>query len=221
MAVEKGKVKAALDTLFKGKSVSKELKEKYAARWANKIDTDDDIDDFVKDREDDVLDASKEADARATQAAQTARQEAAAAAAGKEPEKVDNPVPNDAPDWFKAYMAKDAEEKAALKQQLGAFEQKQQAKSIAERFKTDERLKGVPEFMMKGYIPQSEEEFENSVTALSTEFGTWAKDNKLSSFGADSPSGRGNDKTGSDKPDSVVADFAKSQNEKFLNTQKN
>lgn len=221
MAVEKGKVRAALDVLFTGKSVSKELKEKYAARWANKIETDEQIEEFVKDREDDVLDASKEADTRATAAANKARQEAASAAAGKTPETEDNNIPDGAPDWFKAYLAKDAEEKKALKEQLGAFESKQKAETLADRFKKDERLKGVPEFMMKGYIPQSEDEFENSVIELSTKYSEHAKDYKLAGFGSDTPSGRGSDKSGSNKPDAAVADFAKSQNEKYLNSQKN
>ena len=62
MSVEKGKVLAAIETRFKGKSISKTYKENLAARWAAKIESETEIDDYINERADDVIEASKEAD---------------------------------------------------------------------------------------------------------------------------------------------------------------
>lgn len=185
MAVEKGKVKAALDAKFKGKSVSKELKDSLAARWADKIENDEGIDTYINDREDDILDAAKEADRRATAAAEKAKKEAADAVTGK-PKPEPNAEPQSDPDmpaWAKQLL--DANK--TLTEKVSAFEASKSAESIAERFRKEERLKGIPEMMFKGRVPKSEEEYDAAVEELSKDYQDFATTNKVQRLGADSP----------------------------------
>jgi len=226
MAVEKGKVLAAIEAKFKGKSLTKNFKENLATKWADKIENDEGIDAYIEDREDTILEASNEADRRATQAAQRARQEAADAAAGKKPGEEDKSktptVPEDAPEWAKALVNQMTQQNQKLQEEISAFKTARQTESLADRFKKDERLKGIPEFALKGYIPTKEEDFETAVTSLATEYGEFAKTNKLGSFGKDAPPAppAGGGGKQDEKPDPAVEAFAKSQNDKFINSQK-
>ena len=74
-----------------------------------------------------------------------------------------------------------------LADKLAQLETQRTQETITERFKKDERLKGVPEFMFKGRIPASEEDFETAVTELATDYTEFAKQNKLAAFGNDAP----------------------------------
>lgn len=189
MPVEKGKVLAAIETKFKGKSITKTFKENIAEKWAAKIDNDTDIDDFVNDREDVILEAVSEADRRATDAVKKAKaNEPKPNDTNPEPPKDDViEIPADTPEWAKALIAQNK----TLADKVNGFEASQQQKSIAERFKTDERLKGIPEFVLKRAIPSKEEDFEESVTNLAAEYSTFAKEANLQSFGKDTPAGGG------------------------------
>lgn len=208
MAVEKAKVKAALDAKFKGKSVSKEMKESYAARWAQKIETDDDIQTYVDDREDDILDAAKEADRRATAAEKVGREKAAQAASGNPEGNKDEPttteLPDDTPGWAKALL----KQNEALSQEVAGLKAARTAETLTERFKKDERLKGIPEIMFKGRIPTKDEDYETAVEDLAADYKTFAETHKLTPAGAglgkDNPPGGGS-KTGSS--DSVSAEI--------------
>src|SRR5690606_25812043 len=148
MAVEKGKVLAAIETKFKGKSLTKNFKENIAAKWAEKIEKDDDIDGYIEDREDLILEASAEADRRAVAAAKKAKEEAAEAV---NPEKKDEKKPTEVkvddstPEWAKALI----EQNKALSDKINAFEQAGKAKAIEDKFISDERLKHVPKYARK------------------------------------------------------------------------
>lgn len=150
MAVEKGKVLAAIEAKLQGKSLTKNFKENLATKWAEKIETEDDIEAFVDDREDVLLEASSEADRRAVAAAKKAKSES------QEPKQEETPsVDDDTPAWAKALI-----------QKVEGFERQQKSQTIAERFRNDERiksLKGLQEHMFKGRIPQSEEEYDAKV----------------------------------------------------------
>jgi len=186
MAVPKDKVKAALDIKFKGKSVSKDLKDSIAARWADKIEDEEGIDAYISDREDDVLDAAKEADRRATAATAKAKADAEKAVRGEstETEKPeDTGIHADTPEWAKALILQNK----ALADKVNAIEAGKQAQSIAERFNKDPRVKDVPEFIRAGYIPTSEADFEEKATALSTKFGEFSTQYKLQPLGNDAP----------------------------------
>lgn len=207
MAVEKDKVLAAIELRFKGKSLTKTYKESLATKWAAKIDNETDIDNYINDREEDILEAASEADRRATEAVNKAKHEAPKTT---EP----NPVPDDAPAWFKAYTEQQGKTIEELKGQLSGFQQQQTQKTIEQRFKADERLKGVPEFLFKGRIPKTEDELESAITELATD---WQGHSKTQ-FGNDNPGYIPGSGKGADKVDSDIASFAKKQNESFINS---
>lgn len=180
MSVEKAKVLTAIELKFKGRSISRIFKENLAEKWAVKIDNETDIDAFIEDREDVVLEASTEADRRATEAVKklTPKQE------GKTEEKAEDvKVADDAPEWAKALI----KQNEALNAKITGFETQQTQKTLSERFKSSPELKGVPEFMFKGRIPSTEEEFENAVLELKTDYTEFATTNKISSLGNDIP----------------------------------
>lgn len=188
MAVEMGKVIAKLNEKLKGRSVTKEHKAALAKRWADKIETDEDIDSYVDERLEDILDASRDADRRATEAANKARQDAADAAAGKTP-KTDtsaDPEPDPTmPAWAKQLL----EQNRALQEKISGFEQASTRQTIEQRFKADERLKGIPEQLLKGRIPQSEDQLEAAIEEAKADFAPYLKAIHAENFGGDSPSG--------------------------------
>lgn len=176
MAVEKGLVLAAIEAKLKGKSLSKNFKENLAAKWAERIETDEDVDSFIDDREDVLLEASSEADRRAQEAVKKVKVEKV------EEVKVDDNNPNK--ELLSAIQA--------LTAKVDGFENAQKTKSLEERFRADERLKGVPEFLIKRSIPKSDEEFDSVAEELAQEYKSFAEKNKLSSYGNDTPaSGEG------------------------------
>jgi len=178
--VSEGLVLTAINKKFEGKSLTKTFKENLAKKWAVKIDNETEIDSFIEDREDVILEASTEADRRATEAIKklTPKQEI------KTEEKVDDvKVADDAPEWAKALI----KQNEALNAKISGFETQQTQKTLSERFKTSPELKGVPEFMFKGRIPTTEEEFENAVYELKTDYTAFATENKLSVLGSDVP----------------------------------
>jgi hypothetical protein len=185
MPADRAKIIAALNEEFKGKSVSKNYKEKLATLWADKIADDDGIGEYLEDRKDIILEAAKDKDSSVSTAVQKARQEAADAVTGTK--KTDDPAqPVDDPEmpaWAKALMTQQQQ----IAEKVNGFESARSAESIAERFKKDERLKGVPEFLLKRAIPQKEEDFEAAVTELATEYKTFATEHKLAAFGGDKP----------------------------------
>lgn len=186
MPVEKDKVLAAIELKFKGKSITKTFKDNLATKWAAKIDNDTDIDGYIEDREDVILEAVSEADRRATDAVKKVKAEIEPK---PEPKPNDPPadveLPADTPEYVKMLMKQNKE----ISERLNGFETAQQQKSIAERFKTDERLKGIPEFLLKRAIPVKEEDFETAVTELATEYSDFAKEAKITTFGQDKPIG--------------------------------
>ena len=217
MAVEKAKVLAALNAKFKGKtSVSKELKESYATRWAQHIDTDDDIQDFVDGREEDVLDAAKYADRRANAAEKLGREKAAQAASGKteteETQEEEPESPAGTPDWAKMLFKQHKE----LVDKVKSFEASRTAETLGDRFRKDDRLKDVPEAWIKRAIPQSEEGFEQAVTELLTDYTAYAEEHQLNKFGNErlpAVEGAAVARTGatSGKVDSDIVAFGKQQ----------
>lgn len=188
MAVEKGKVLAKLESLFEGKSITKNFKENLASKWADKIDTDEDIETYIKDREDVILEASSEADRRVS-LAEKARKEAEKAKQdpAKAPEKEETKIPDDTPEYMKAFM----NELKSTREEIAAMKAEKNAESIKSRFMKDERLKDVPDFIKSKYVPTSESELETAAATLQAEFSTYAKEAKIQSFGQDNPSGKG------------------------------
>lgn len=76
---------------------------------------------------------------------------------------------------------------AELAQKLADKEEKEARQTLANRFKADERLKGIPAWMVDPVVPKTEEEFETAVETLSENYKQFATDNKLEAFGNDMP----------------------------------
>jgi len=115
-------------------------------------------------------------------------------------------LPSDTPEWAKALLKQNQE----LSEKVNGFEKGQQHKSLSERFNSDERVKNIPDFMRRGYTPQTEEEFEKNITELSGAFTKYAEDNKLSILGNDNPSGaQGTVTTKKEASEQEVADVLK------------
>lgn len=93
----------------------------------------------------------------------------------------DEPNPDETPSEAILRELKELKEKFALK------EEQEQKQSLASKFKADERLKNVPASWIKNNIPQSEEAYEDAVTAVSEEFKQFATENKLETFKNDTP----------------------------------
>lgn len=176
MAVEKGLVLAAIEEKFKGTSLTKNFKENLAGKWAEKIENDEGIEDYVSDREDIILEASAEADRRATDAIKKVKKPESTPA--PEPEKKKEEPDNDMPAWARSLM----EEITSLKSQ-------QKRQTLAEKFKSDERVKklNIPEKMLSRYIPADEDSFETAVQDFTSDFSQLAKSAKIAGFGGDTP----------------------------------
>jgi vacuolar-type H+-ATPase subunit H len=218
MAVEKGKVLAAIELKFKGKSLTKNFKEKIAEKWAAKVDTDEDIDAFIEDREDVVLEASTEADRRATAATAKAKADAAAAVTGKAETPTDDKpdeLPADTPAWAKALI----QQNKALADKVDGFERQKQSESIADRLKKDDRTKDVPAGFYKGRTLPTAEDFDKFAEELKGDYTQFATEHKLASFGGDAPAGGSRTAAGAGKVDPDIAAFGKKINEAAIQTQ--
>lgn len=71
---------------------------------------------------------------------------------------------------------------AALEKRLEEKDKESARQSLETKFKNDERLKGIPAFVVKGAIPQSEDDYEDAVTTLAKEYKEFADQNKLESY---------------------------------------
>lgn len=83
---------------------------------------------------------------------------------------------DDTPSWAKALIAK-----------VESFEKANTQKTLKERFLSDKRVKDIPDFIRNGYIPTSEEEFEEKASELSTAYKEFAEKNKLQNYSGDNP----------------------------------
>ena len=110
MAVEKGKVLAELELKTKGKSLSKIAKDKIAAKWADKINSDEEIASYVDDQADLLDEMAAEADRRATEATKKALEKTGAPKPEKTESSEDGKDDDDTtmPEWAKAMKKQNA-----------------------------------------------------------------------------------------------------------------
>lgn len=180
MAISKDSVKAKFELKFKKVNLTKNFKDSVINKIANKLDSEDDIDQTLDLYEDVISESAAEADRIRTQAKKDAL---------KQPEKETlqedelEPLPIDTPEYVKVLL----KEVKALKEAQQNFEKAKQTETIVDRFKKDDRLKGIPEFVLKGYIPKNEEELEANIAEVTTQFSQFAQDNKLANIGQDAP----------------------------------
>jgi hypothetical protein len=189
MAVDVKKVSDAIELKFKGKSLSKDFKKALATKWAEKIDNDADIDTYINDREDIILETANEGDRRVTAALKKAE-----TTKGKEKDDViveeEDEDLKDAPPWAKALVKQNKE----LAGKVQAFETEKSQQTIAQRFSSDPRLKGIDPKLYKGRVPKTEEEFEERVLEIAEDLKDFVKEEVAggnnpggSAFGKDKP----------------------------------
>lgn len=178
MAVEVSRVLGRLKALFPKANLSKQRLDVITAKLAKKPEDDADdaaIDEVLQDYNDNgamTFEEIAKADdkIRTLEASKPVEQ-------GKPAKTVTDP---DEPAWFTKYK----EEQEAKIANLEAARTKE---TIQARFEKDERVKGIPDFIKKGYVPSSDEDFETKVTELVEAYRPFAEKNKLEGFGADTP----------------------------------
>lgn len=186
MVKDTTKVRARLEALFpKAAGLSKERIDALAAKLTVTDDsTDEELDAELQQRNDNGLHTFEEVkiedDRIRTELAKAKKPAAPATPPAQDPPA--EPEPNEP-------AAETAMEKRlkALEELLAKKEAEEQRRSLSDRFKTDERLKGIPEWMVNKSIPATEEEFEASVTELADNYKAFATENKLGAFGKDTP----------------------------------
>lgn len=197
MAVSQDKIKERLRVLFPKANLSKHRLDAIAAKLASKPEdeaTDDQVDEIISDYNE-VIDFEQIArDDDRIRTLEAARKPKPA----PKSEMEEGPKPDDdAPAWAKA-----------LQQEIASLKAERTQETIAQRFNSDPRVKNIPEFIRKGYIPQDEDDFETKVTELSNEYKGFAEKNKLQSYPNDVPAnGTPDRKTGTVKK--ISADEAK------------
>lgn len=186
MAVPKDKIKAALDTKYRGKSLSKTFKEQFAATAADLIEDESGIDEYINNHDFIINLSISEADRRASEAATKARQDAADAAAGN-PAKTDTPAEPEADPNMPAWAKQLLEQNKAMQAELSGFKQARTAETLQQRFEKDERLKGIPAELLHGRYPTKEEDFDAAVEATQQALKPFVERLATVDFGKDTP----------------------------------
>lgn len=195
MAVSQDKIKERLRALFPKANLSKQRLDAIAAKLATKPEddaTDDQVDEIINDYNE-VIDF--EQIARDDDRIRTL--EARKPKPTPKPEVEEDPTDDDTPAWAKA-----------LQQEIASLKAERTQETIAQRFNSDPRVKDIPEFIRKGYVPTGDDDFEDKVTELSNEYKVFAEKNKLQSYPNDvPPNGTPDKKSGTVKK--ISADEAK------------
>lgn len=187
MAVEAAKIKARLRALFPKANLSTKRLDEISAKLAKKPEdgaTDAQIDEVLNDYNDNGAMTFEEI-AKADDKIRTLE--------AKKPEpktdepKTDEPDPNE-PAWFKLY-------REAQDEKFNKLQQQNTQQTISQKFAADKRLKGIPEFMFKGYVPTKDEDYEAAIEGLIEVYKPFAEKNKLSAFGDDFPGSGDTDET--------------------------
>lgn len=119
-------------------------------------------------------------------------EEAAGKGKGKaktvEPDEDEDEEPEEVPTSPEGkLLLKMAKRMESLESKLQEKEAKEAQDGLATKFAKDERLKGVPAIWLKNATPKSEEDYEEAVTTLADEYKTYAEENKIESYGKDTP----------------------------------
>lgn len=185
MAVQPDAIKLRLRALFPKANLSKTRIDAIAAKLATKPADDADdaaIDEVINDFNDgpmSIEDIAKLDDKLRT----------------LESKPTPAPAPNPVPPVVDEDPIKQLlNEFKTLKEELANIKAGETKKTITERFNSDPRVKDVPDFIRKGYIPTSEDDFEANVEALTGSYKEFAEKNKLSTQGGDQPAAGGTPK---------------------------
>lgn len=177
MAVPAEKIKARLKALYPKANLSKARLDAFADKLAAKPAddaTDEQVDEVINDYNEIINfeEVAKQDDKVRTL---EARKSSTTPPKKEQEEEVIKPD-DDAPSWAKALL-----------QKVESLESNQKAKTISEKFNSDERVKSIPEFIRKGYIPKSDDDFEEKITELTEAYKPFAEKHKIQSIAKDTP----------------------------------
>ncbi len=201
MAITKDAVKIKFTAKFSKVNAPKTYKESLINKIAEKVKDDEDetnLDSILDLYEPVLIETAAEFDRVRTKATTDANEAARKKLdPDKKEEVVTDELPSDTPEYIKVIM----KQLEANKAELASIKAEKSADSLTTRFQNDPRLKGIPAFALKGYIPKSEEELETNITELTGAYSEFAKTNKLAEIGADAPDrqGGGNQTTVTEK----------------------
>lgn len=170
MAVEASRVKARLRSLFSKANLSTKRLDEISDKLGKKIEdnaTDAQIDEALTEQNElySFEDIAKNDDRKRTEESKKKTDE-------KVDDKVDKTDEEEMPAWAKA-----------LVDTVNGFKAKEQAQSLEQRFKSDERLKNVNPILLTGRIPSNEDDFETAIEALVKD----ATELNLNNYGGDTP----------------------------------
>lgn len=180
MAVEAAKIKARLRALFPKANLSTKRLDEISAKLAKKPEdgaTDAQIDEVLNDYNDNGAMTFEEI-AKSDDKIRTLE-------AGKPKPKTEEVVIEE--DEPTTEMGKLMKMVQGLTQTVTTLQQNNTQQTISQKFAADKRLKGIPEFMFKGYVPTKDEDYEAAVEGLIEVYKPFAEKNKLSAFGDDFP----------------------------------
>lgn len=192
MAVEQKRIKERLKALFPKVNLSTKRLDAIAAKLSQKPEDeadDDAVDAVINDYNENGA-VSFEDLARYDDKVRTLEIKAAKAKPAKVEPDEDEPEPSADP--LKALLG----EFKSLKEEITSLKNEKAQNSLSDRFKSDERLKGVPEFLIKRAVPKTEDEFDAAVEELVNDYKPFAEKNKLSAFGKDVPASGTGESTG-------------------------
>lgn len=209
MSIEKSKMIARIKAKYPNTNLSNARMDEIAARLIKKLDADADeaaIDKVIDDANDyNPFSEIAKNDDRIRDLEQKAK---------PKPDPNDPPKPDSVPDdispSMKAYLDKQNEIIEKLNGKLEGFEKRQQAQTLIDRFNSDERIKDVPDIMRRGFVPNSEDDYETNITGLLEGFTKYNESYKVEKLGGDTPSGnKGGEgqvkEASAEKVDAVVA----------------
>lgn len=211
MAVEKTLVKARIKALFPNTNLTTQRLDAIAAKLAEKLEdgADNDAIDAVINEFNENSYMTIEEIARNDDRIRNLAKKAGTPPTERKPEVKSDESDDDDPT---SLLLKELK---SLKEDISSLKAENQQKSIADRFKSDERLKGIPAAMLKGRIPKTEDEIESSIEELVSD---WAEisgsvedtnqKERLGRFGKDVPpaaGGKGSDFQVSEKEAEEIA----------------
>lgn len=199
MAVEAKKIKDRLRALYPKANLSTKRMDDISAKLSKKLPDDADeaaIDEVITDYNDNGAMTFEEI-AKADDKIRTLE--------AKKPESKPEVQPDPETDPMKILLAGFQ----TLQNEIKGLKEEKVKETIGSRFSSDERVKNIPEFIRVGYVPTSEDDYEDKVTALVDAYRPFAEKHKLEGFGNDKPASSTDGSAASGKPKPIDMDTAR------------
>lgn len=201
MAVSKDVVKVKFAAKFGKVNLSKDFKKNLISKLADKIDDEDKIDDTLDLFEPLIMESAAEVDRTRTSLTKKVETKVD----DKSTDIKEDELSDDTPPYIKTLLGQIKKQG----EQISALSEGRQKDSLLDRFKKDERIKDIPEFVLKGYIPTKDDDFESNIEEVVEQYGKFVSENKITLVGSDAvdKSGKG-DASAEAQNQKLVADAA-------------